>query len=273
LLLSLYLLDIAGVDEKRIRISGKADKRLMFSATNRAKTTGIAKDMNIVVTSADASALIPFVAIAPQGFLDNRRAVAAWIDAWLEGVEQLEADVPAAARKVALIPNSPDTLSLVRHLGLIEFSGLRDNVRRAGLAGRNPVTLGQLFQLSWKLWREVDVLTTPAPENVPIAFEAISSLLLEDPGDEKLYEHKANFETEPLIRGDATSPESAALMAGIFARSSVRLGAQGSTARSKELIGDIATRYGLNPERLQARARLSKKDKKKSIVLEVYSAP
>ncbi len=270
MLLSLYLLDISGVDSKRIKITSKSDRKFSFFAVNRAATTNIPKDSSLSVTSADASALIPFVAIAPQGFLQNRRAIAAFIDAWLEGVEELESDVPAAARQVAALKGSPETLTLVRNLGLVEFSGLRDNVRRAGLAGRDPVNLSSLFQLTWRLWRGVDVLTTPAPKNVPIAFEAIASLALQSEELEREDEVEANFTTSPLVRGITTDLESAALVAGVFARSSLRIGAFGKKKTSRDALDDLTTRYGLSESRFEAKHSLSKR---KTIVLEVYSAP
>ncbi len=270
MLLSLYLLDIAGVRSKLIRIRSAADRGIMFSAVDRGRTAKIPKDASLAVTSADASALIPFVAIAPQGFLQNRRAVAAWVSAWLVGVRQLETDVSAAARRVSAISGAPETLSLVRRLGLIEFSGLRDNVRRAGLAGRDPVTLRRLFQLSWRLWRGVDVLTTPAPKHLPVDFDIIASLALENPGVVKEDGGRADFSTRPLVRGVAPDLESAALVAGIFARSAVRLGAYRKKKRSFQAIEDMTTRYGLRTARFEAKASLSKRN---NIVLEVYSAP
>jgi hypothetical protein len=270
MLLSLYALDIAGVSPKKIRISGEAQRDLMFSAIDRGRSAAIPNNMSIALTSADASALIPFVAIAPEGFLKNRRAVAAWIAAWLEGVEQLEGDVPKAARQISAISGAPETMSLVRRLGLIEFSGLRDNVRRAGLAGRDPVTLRRLFELYWRLWRGVDVLTTPAPKAVPIAFDTIASLVRENPGLALREEVEPNFTTEPLVRGTAKDMDSAALMAGVFARSSVRLGAYGKKRRSQDALDEFNTRYGLRASRFEAKSSLSKK---KTIVLEVYAAP
>jgi hypothetical protein len=270
MLLSLYLLDISGVDSKRIKISSKADKASMFSAIDRAKTTEVPRDSRLSVTSADASALIPFVAIAPQGFLQNRRVIAAFVDAWLEGVDQLEDDVPAAARQVSAIKGAPETLTLVRNLGLVEFSGLRDNVRRAGLAGRDPVNLASLFQLTWRLWRGVDVLTTPAPKNVPIAFEAIASLALQSAELEEDDEVEPDFTTSPLVRGTTSDLESAALVAGVFARSSLRIGAFGKKKTSANALEDLITRYGLSDSRFEAKPGLSKR---KTIVLEVYSAP
>lgn len=268
-LLSLYLLDIAGVDSDRIQIKSKADKTSMFSAVDRGITTTIPKSASLAVTSADASALIPFVAIAPQGFLKNRRAIAAFISAWLEGVEQLEADVPAAARQVSAIKGAPETINLVRNLGLVEFSGLRDNVRRAGLAGRDPVVLASLFQLTWRLWRGVDVLITPAPKNVPIDFGAIASLALESPGLSKPDELEPDFTTEAMVRAITSDLEAAALVAGIFARSSVRVGAHGKKKDSAEAIEDLASRYGHQKSRFESKPALSKR---KTVVLEVFAA-
>lgn len=269
MLLALYLLDISGVGADRIRLSNKADKPAMFAAVDRGATPSPPKDSSLSLSSADASALIPFVAIAPEGFLNHRATVAGFITAWLKGVDELESDVPSAARQVSALKGAPETLTLVRSLGLIDFSGLRDNVRRAGLAGRDPVNLSSLFQLTWQLWRGVDVLTTPAPKNVPMSFDVIASLALQSTGLTRPEDIEANFSAAPMVRGITTTLENAALMAGVFGRSSLRIGAFASKKKSDSAVYDLATRYGLSPKRFESKASLSKK---KTIVLEVFPA-
>lgn len=269
-LLSLFLLDSAGVSLDRIKLRGASDSKLLFSALDRSTGTKLPRDGRIAVTSADASALIPYVAIAPEGFLDNQRAVRAWIAAWLEGVQRLERDVPEAARQVASLPGAPQTVDLVRRLGLVEFSDLHDNVRRAGLAGRDPVTIASLFSLTWRLWRSVDVLTTPAPAIAPLSFSAITSLVLEGPEPVQDTSAKVDFGTEPLLRGSTTTDlADAALLAGVFARSSVRIGAQGSKRRSEEAIEELVTRYGLTRSRFEALPPLSTR---RTVTLEILGA-
>ncbi|MBW2464739.1 MAG: hypothetical protein JRH11_24030, partial [Deltaproteobacteria bacterium] len=102
-LTSLFMLSHAGVDLGRIRLLGGNASGKHFTAVDRA-SNGNARNggSRVLATTADASELIPYVAIAPAGFLESDgESVTTWTRAWLEGVTQMQDDVPGAARTVA----------------------------------------------------------------------------------------------------------------------------------------------------------------------------
>lgn len=281
-LLALYLLDLAGVSPKEVQLvsdTNNAD----FAAFNRASDTEAPEGGRILMTSADAHLLIPYVAIAPAGFLKNRRATRAWLAGWLEGVADLRKDVPAAARNVAATEGAPETIDLVKQLGQIDFAGLDDNVRRAGLSGRDAVTLDELFKLTWQLWRSAGVISTPTPKSVPYSSEGLASLVLGSQTKPFVVQRNTtdiDFSTSPILRVriDATkgvdahdrSMKRLALVSGIFADSALRLGSNRAKKATTVEIESLVSRFGLNPARFQADHRLAKK---KSTTLEVLAAP
>ncbi len=63
-------------------------------------------------------------------------------------------------------------------MGYLSFADLADAVRLAGLSGRSAVSLELLFQRNWALWREVGVLSTPAPEHAPLANSVVARVAL-----------------------------------------------------------------------------------------------
>ncbi len=280
-LLSLYMLDLAGVPPGQVQLVTEAE-HADFVAVDRADEDTLPKGSRILVTTADARLLIPYVAIAPSGFLQNDRATRAWLAGWLAGVAELQGDVPAAARKVAAIKDGPETIDLVRKLGQIDFAGLDDNVRRAGLSGRDAVTLDELFKLTWQLWRSAGAISTPTPRHAPFSGDALSSLVLGSKTKPTpvpvLTEY--DFTTTPLlrIRLEANGNEDArarslrriALVSGVFAHSALRLGSRRSKAATTNEVDTLTSRFGLAAPRFQANHRLSKNN---SMTLEVLSAP
>ena len=53
-------------------------------------------------STADASRLVPIVAVAPKALLDSREtAVRDWSKAWLDGLARAKSDVPGIARRLA----------------------------------------------------------------------------------------------------------------------------------------------------------------------------
>jgi hypothetical protein len=239
----------------------------------------------VLVTTADATRLVPYVAIAPEGFLlRHPEAVRAWAGAWLEGVEAMQSDVPGAARKVAAVKGAPEPLALLKHLGQVDFAGVASNARVAGLAGRGAVTVEALFARTWNLWREVGVLSTPVPEAAPLATSAITALVLRGQGDPagaaaaaSEAAGKPNFRTRPILRitvreedDEGAGVRALGLAAGVFSRSALRVGVDRDESKSRQLVQQASERYDLSAVRMQTSPRLAPR---RATVIEILAAP
>jgi ABC-type nitrate/sulfonate/bicarbonate transport system substrate-binding protein len=220
--------------------------------------------MELRVSTAEATRLVPFVAIASEGFLrQHPDAVRQWVTGWLEGRKQLQRDVPGAARMLANADNSVETVEMVDLLGWVDYVGLRQNAEVAGLSGRGAATLERLFQLSWRLWRESGVLSTPAPASLPVSTETLMSLIsqrggVEPPRTEEAdtagsadndifmtYRYKRELDRNTFVKD-------LGLVAGVFSRSHCTVSVRRNPELAATLIEDAHTRFGLDKARLSA---------------------
>ncbi|RLB45452.1 MAG: hypothetical protein DRJ42_29885 [Deltaproteobacteria bacterium] len=259
-LTSLFMLRHAGVDLERIRLLSSNSVGKHFIAVDRAINSSAGNDgSRVLATTADASQLIPYVAIAPAGFLESdAESVTAWTRAWLAGVTQMQSDVPGAARTVAEIDGAPEPVALLRRVGQLEFVDLNHNARLLGLSGRGAVTLEALFQETWQLWRGVSTLTTPAPAAVPLSTGPVISLVLagQSPSSSPRVAVEPNFDTDPIfdrtLRVDEDELVSElGLLAGVFERSTLEVGFRGSRARAERIINQTCDRYDLPRSRFR----------------------
>lgn len=156
-------------------------------------------------------------------------------------------------------------------------------MRRAGSCGRDAVTLDELFQLTWHLWREAGVISTPTPKAVPFSSEGLASLVLMSPTKPPAASGSSgniDFSTAPILRlqiaagkddgAHNRSMKRIALVSGIFSDSALRLGSKRTKQASMDEIEALVSRFGLNPSRFQVDHRLSKKN---DTTLEVLAAP
>lgn len=177
--LALFVLELAGVPASRVELAAK-DVKAPLSATFRtSKQTPPGK---LLVTSADMPHLMPIIAVAPRGFVQaHASALETWGRIWLTGVGRLQSDVPEGGRQVASISGAPPVLAIIEALGQIEFASLRENAAAAGLSGRGALTLDEIFRITWRVWRDTGVITTPPPEVVPLHVGMIASLVRTEP--------------------------------------------------------------------------------------------
>jgi hypothetical protein len=135
-------------------------------------------------SSADASRLVPIVAVAPKALLDTREpALREWSKAWLDGLVRVGTDVPAVARRLAAkdglalaagVGGAPEALILVERLGQIETTTLEQQTRYLGALARDPVTLESLMQKTWQLARGAGLTASPPPAPLPIDARVVS---------------------------------------------------------------------------------------------------
>lgn len=265
-----FLLERAGVAPARIRVVGERDSTAAaapFAAVTR-RGDEPPGDRRLLASTADASRLIPWVAIAPRAFLDaHPEATRELLKGWLAGGERLSSDVPAAARTVAGIRGAPEAVDLLRLLGQLELSTLADEARAAGLSGRGAVTIETLFAQSWKTWRALGVLTTPQPDAAPLHTAALIDLVRAD--SERAMQPAPGRRGDPVFTGppllvapipgrrpdERAFVESLGLLAGIFERSPIRLTSRARPADLEPLLQQAIDRYDLDRTRFQLSPR------------------
>ena len=296
--LGLFALDAAGIPASSVRLvaEGARPEDAALAAVDRDAAPADSARRNILLTTADASRLVPFVAIAQHGLLEkSQKALAVWARVWLEGTKKLASDPPTAARQIAAASGAPEPIALLKRLGQIDRATLTDNARVTGLSGRGAVTLGALFQRTWRIWRASGLLATPAPEAAPIATSVVAALVHSNP--ELITPSLVGAHTAPTPAGKASSaldalrvmityrqPETkldeaelinaAAFFADAFERSSLRVsvtkGAGVDAAATKHLIDAVAERFDVASGRLSAAKKATPKS---AAAIEILAAP
>jgi hypothetical protein len=296
--LGLFALEVAGIAPSDVRLvsptgdkPGEIPRDAAFAAVDRSLSEADTS-RKLLLTTADAPRLIPFVAITQQSLIDLKGdAVVAWARGWLSGSHKLAADAPAGARQISAATGAPDPLALLKRLGDIAPASIQDNARMAGLSGRGAVTLESLFQRTYRIWRATSVLATPAPDAAPIATTVIASLARADaarapslpPGvsvkappsaaDAKsakpilVYRQPDKYDEDALIA-------MAGLLAGVFERSPLRVAVQAGggvdTGRTRRFIAAVEGRFDIPTGRL---VPATKATAKAQAAIEVLALP
>ena len=263
---ALFLLDLAGVSPSRVELVAKDVKTPLTAVFRQTKEAPKGK---LLVTSADMPHVMPIVAVAPHGFVQAHAAdLEQWGRVWLAGVTKLQADVPAGGREVATMAGAPPVLSIIEGLGQIEFATLRENATAMGLSGRGAFTLDQAFRTTWRIWRDIGVLTTPPPEMAPLYTGIIGSLARTSPeattadaprartadaGDGKRPEVLLVVKG-PVAKGGKLDAEAfvnqIGFLAGVFDRLRLRVSIRDDAKTAELLVGMARDRFGLRAEQL-----------------------
>jgi hypothetical protein len=267
--LALFLLDLAGVPASRVGIVDP--QRAPLSAVYR--TAKERPPGKLLVTSADTPRLLPIVAVAPRGFIAGHAAeLETWARVWLAGVGKLAGDVPAGGRLVAGMTGAPPVIGIIEALGQVEFASLRENAAAAGLSGRGALTLDELFRVTWRIWRDAGVLTTPVPEAAPLYAGVVASLVRGDPSaatEVPRARPAADDGKRPAVllvvraplakQGGKLDAEAfvtrIGLVAGVFDRLPLRVAVR-DDAKTAQLLADMARdRFGLRASQLSIARR------------------
>ncbi|MFO0592383.1 MAG: hypothetical protein U0441_32870 [Polyangiaceae bacterium] len=287
---ALFAFDLQGIPPSQVRLVAPSEPPAAapFAAVDRSASPPREPMRDaLLLTTADAPHLVPYVAVAPRGFIEQRsRALSAWASTWLAGARKLTRDPPAGARTVSSTKGAPEPISLLQTLGQSSPATLGDNVRAMGLSGRGGVTLDRLFQRSWALWRGVSLLATPAPDQAPISTGVVSSLARAEPSEAAGGDDDKPRDVGPSPRtlltyrqpdgklDDAAMVSAAGLLAGVFERAPLRLavnaGGSVDKAKTKKLIDDATGRFGLAQGRILA---ATKAIPQSAGTIEVLAAP
>lgn len=168
-LLALYVLEGAGVALDKVRfVRAAADAPEAKGAHYMLSPRGAPADgARTLVSSADASGLVPIVAIAPRAQLEPMRAAyGAWVDRWFAGTAAVKKDAPAAARAIGGRPGAPDPVALVERMGQVDW---QVDVTSLGALTNDAFSAQTAFVRTWQLMRAAGILGTPPPERAPVA--------------------------------------------------------------------------------------------------------
>jgi len=280
-LLGLFTLDLLGVSPARVRIvaPGAADaKAAPFAALAR----GAADERKLAFTTADASHLIPIVAVAPKKVLDeNEPKLRELTKAWLDGLERSRKDASNIARRLANkealplgagVGGAPEAISLLERLGQIEPVGLAQQRTLIGAMATGPVTLETLAQRTWMLARAGGLTTSATPSPLPID-ERVAAAIAPAPPPKHTPEGDAGAAdagafaplptgTTPLLVYRAVDPQSDAasvaaqigFLSGVFERAAFRVTAKGGDKAARAIAAQARDRFDLAPSRLTTAA-------------------
>lgn len=240
----------------------------MLRAESRARAKSDEKpSTNIVLSTSEASRLIPWVAVAQRSLVTSQSdTLIAFVKAWTAGQHSLESDAAGGARTIGNLDGAPEPLTLLERLGELEPVRPAENTELFALSGRGAVTLRALFDLHFRLWKDTRVLTAPAPERSPINDLIVAGIARAEP---KLLKTPAPSETKPkapatakalLVRrvagaklDDDAVIEAIGTLAGIFHRSALSVSVHGAPKKkADEIIELTVDRYAIAPGRIIA---------------------
>ncbi|MEM9452979.1 MAG: hypothetical protein AAGF11_02285 [Myxococcota bacterium] len=278
-LLALFALDQAGVSPNRVKlVEGNKKKRASLEAVQRRKSREL-DARRLVMSTADATHLVPVVAVAPLGVVERRRAaLARWSKTWMDGARTLSADPPEAARQLAAQKSAPEAVDLIDALGWLEFTDLHEAAQAAGLSGRSAVNLDALFHRTWDLWREIGLLTTPPPERVPLSATIIADLARETTAlTPKTSRVAARGDAETLLvrtvpgrrlnaEAESSLVSEVGFLAGVFSRSTLEVWIPRSPEAAERVANHASDRFGLPEGRVVVRRDKDRKAGKAAVI-------
>jgi hypothetical protein len=255
--LALFALDESGIAAGRVHVVADS-KSATFAALARPLPTDRAPEApgKILLSTADASRLVPLVAVAARAFVDSHvDALSALGRAWLAGADEMHKDVPTAARRIAGEPGAPEPAALLERLGWVQDADGADEARALGLAGHDAVTVATLFARDWKLLRDAGTLGSPAPETPPVATAPMARVLPAEVAPPATPATPPQTAPRVLLvhRLDKADADSAAAeiawLAGVFGRSAVRVSARPATL-AKDAAASAHDKLGVASERI-----------------------
>jgi len=284
-LLGLFALDLLGVAPARIRFlaPGAADaKAAAFAALAR----GASDERKLGLSTADASRLVPIVAVAPKALLEGSEAkLKDFTRAWLDGLARAGKDAPTVARRLANkealplgagIGGAPEAIALVDRLGQIEPASLAVQRSLLGPDAKSAVTLETLTQRTWQLARAGGLTAGAAPEPLPIDARVVTAIApapeapkapraegdaaadaaAADAGAGAFAALPAGATPLVVVRVTDASADAASVaaqigfLAGVFERAAFRVSAKGGDKAARAIAASARDRFDLPSSRL-----------------------
>jgi hypothetical protein len=223
----------------------------------------------------DASRFVPFVAIAPKSALDAKgEQWNAFARAWIDGMGRASKDANAAQKLAAKtgvslaagVGGAPEAIVLIERLGKIETTAADKQQAWIGVNAKSPVTLATLLQRTWQLERAAGIVSSAAPEPLPIDARVATAIAPapaeKQHGDSGDADAGATFAPIPAgattlvvyrAAADANADSIAAqiaFLAGVFERASFRVTAKGGDKAAKAIAVLARDKNGVAQTRL-----------------------
>ncbi len=191
-LLAIYALDFMRTDVSKVKlVSDPAD------VANAAWVTAphASSKKRIVLSSADASRLLPAVIIAPRRTREAKKAaLVRFVSTWFDGTARVRGNAPGVAkeleaRKAPLFSAASEkpqgALAIVERLGQIEWTTPQDNADAFGVTESKVAHVDELMTLSWRLLRTAGVIAASTPAQLPITKDIVAEAVkvTAQPGD------------------------------------------------------------------------------------------
>jgi len=182
--LALYALDFMRTDISKVKlVSDPADvANASWVSAPHASTK-----KRIVLSSVDASHLLPAVIIAPRRTREAKKAeLTKFVTAWFAGTARVRGNAPGVAkeleaRKAPLFSVGSDkpagALGIVERLGQIEWMTAQDNLDAFGISdsgSKSAMHVDELTTLSWRLLRTAGVVAASTPAQLPITKDIVA---------------------------------------------------------------------------------------------------
>ncbi|MCL2726471.1 MAG: hypothetical protein FWD69_18785 [Polyangiaceae bacterium] len=273
--LGLFALDLLGVDPSRVRLvaPGSVDG---MGAPFAAITKGTADPRRLVLSTSNASRLVPLLLIAPRSKLDaDETKLRSFARAWMDGL--VRGDAATVARRLAAkdgvplaegVTNAPDAVSLVEKLGQIAPATLADQRTWIGPSVHPPSSLATLMQRTWQLARASGLTQGAEPEPLPIDARITTALAMDaaPPAGDALNASVTDagasapfaVRTTPLIvyraRGNQIDAAGVAgeiaFLASVFEHATFRVAAKGGEKSARAITAIAQDRFGVSAARL-----------------------
>jgi hypothetical protein len=261
-----FALDLLGVAPSRLKFlaPGTDGKAAPYAALVR----GAPDERRLAFSTADASRLVPIVAVAPKSVVEARtKELTAFGTAWLDGLGRAGKDAPAVARRLAAKENlplaagvggAPEAVHLVERLGQLEAA--TPATQHSMFVGTTPVTLTTLAQRTWTLARGSGLTSVAAPDPLPLdprVAKAIAPppVTPAKPGGEP-GALPANATPLALYRETGAAADAASVasqlgfLGGVFERAVFRVTAKGGDKAARAIADAAIEKHGLAANRV-----------------------
>jgi hypothetical protein len=259
----LLSLDLSGASLERSKIDEHLAGALLRARGGGLVDQSAIKQEDVVLSTREASRLLPYVLVAPGPQLEEREGVLAdFVQGLLAGTDALLKDRAKAARTLSAFEGAPEALTLLHALADWEPIRLHENTALLGLAGRGALPLESLIDWQFRARRAAHLGLGLAPDQPLVDGRVVTRLVrshpkLLQPSEPPKRRAAGAGAAEPLLErvfqkdDDEAIVAALGVLAAVFPRFDVRVTLPTRTAKARaEWLDRAALRYDIDRARL-----------------------